>query len=85
MVKAARIFIINAQECYQQLSWHGCIDHLLNLVTKFAFSDLVSSEGAMSATRELVGHLSSSSPAEALLLSKQNPENAVKCIQDFTT
>jgi hypothetical protein len=71
MVKAARIFITNAQERYQQLSWHGCIDHLLNLITKLAFSDLVSSEGAMIAARELVGHFSSSSQAEALLLSRQ--------------
>jgi hypothetical protein len=85
MVKAARIFATQAQERDEQLSWHGCIDHLLNLVTKLAFSDLNSSEGAMSAARELVGHFSSSSQAEALLLSKQNPENAVKCIQDVTT
>jgi hypothetical protein len=71
MVKAAIIFITNAQERYQQLSWHGCIDHLLNLITKLAFSDLVSSEGAMIAARELVGHFSSSSQAEALLLSSK--------------
>jgi hypothetical protein len=85
MVKAARIFAAQAQELDEQLSWHGCIDHLLNLVTKLAFFDLNSSEGAMSAARELVGHFSSSSQAEALLHSKQNPENAVKCIQDVTT
>ncbi len=58
MIKAARIFIIYAQERYQQLSWHGCIDHLLNLVTKLAFSDLVSSEGAMSTALPLKLRLS---------------------------
>jgi hypothetical protein len=45
----------------------------------------VENEGAMSDARESVGHCSSSSQAEALLLSKQNPENAVKCIQDVKT
>jgi hypothetical protein len=67
MIKAARIFIIQAQECNQQFSWHGCIDHLLNLVTKLAFSDLASSEGTMSAARKLIGHFSSYSQDEALL------------------
>jgi hypothetical protein len=45
-----------------QFSWHGCIDHLLNLITKIAFKDFAESDGAMNATRELVGHFSSSSP-----------------------
>jgi hypothetical protein len=40
----------------------------------------------MLAARDLVGHFSSSSQAEAvLLLSKQIPGSAVKCIQDVTT
>jgi hypothetical protein len=39
----------------------------------------------MNAARELVGHFSSSSQAEKILLSKQIPGSAVICIQDVTT
>ncbi len=85
MVKAARIFCSEARREGTELSWHGCIDHLLNLVTKVAFKDFAESEGAMNKARELVGHFSSSSQAEEILLSKQIPGSAVKCIQDVTT
>ena len=50
-----------------------CVDHLLNLVTKLAFKDLEESNGAINKVRELVGHFSSSSQEEAILLSKQMP------------
>ncbi len=70
MVKAARIFCSNARQEGLELSWHGCIDHLLNLVTKVAFKDCPESDGAMNKARELVGHFSSSSQAEEILLSK---------------
>jgi hypothetical protein len=85
MVKAARIFSQRALQESVQVSWHGCIDHLLNLITKIAFKDFAESDGAMNAARELVGHFSSSSQAEEILLSKQIPGSAVKCIQDVTT
>jgi len=85
MVKAARIFGERAEEESIKVDWHGCIDHLLNLVTKIAFKDSVESDGAMNAARELVGFFSSSSQAEEILLSKQMPGSAVKCIQDVTT
>lgn len=85
MVKAARIFCSDARQEGAELSWHGCIDHLLNLVTKVAFKDFAESEGTMNKARELVGHFSSSSQAEEILLSKQIPGSAVKCIQDVTT
>jgi hypothetical protein len=85
MVKTARFFCSNARQEGTELSWHGCIDHLLNLVTKVAFKDFAESEGAMNKARELVGHFSSSSQAEEILLSKQIPGSAVKCIQDVTT
>jgi hypothetical protein len=39
----------------------------------------------MNAAKELVGHFSSSSQAEEILLSKQIPGFAIKCIQDVTT
>jgi hypothetical protein len=73
MVKAARIFSSKAQQAATEVTWHGCIDHLLNLITKIAFKDFAESDGAMNAARELVGHFSSSSQAEEILLSKQIP------------
>jgi len=85
IVKAARIFVLQAEHEASQVSWHGCIDHLLNLITKIAFKDFAKSNGAMNAARELVGHFSSSSQAEEILLNKQIPGSAVKCIQDVTT
>jgi len=39
MVKAVRIFVLQAEHEASQVSWHGCIDHLLNLITKIAFKD----------------------------------------------
>lgn len=85
MVKAARIFCSNAAQALTPISWHGCIDHLLNLVTKLAFKDHMHTEGTMAKARDLVGHFSSSSQAEEILLSKQVAGSAVKCIQDVTT
>ena len=55
MVKAARIFASKAQQAASEVSWHGCIDHLLNLITKVAFKDFDESDGAMNAARELIG------------------------------
>jgi hypothetical protein len=55
------------------------------LVTKIAFKDFAESDGGMNAARELVGFFSISSQAEEILLSKQMPGSAVKCIQDVTT
>jgi hypothetical protein len=85
MIKAACIFSSEAEEALTSVSWHGCIDHLLNLVTKLAFKDNEESHGAMNKARELVGHFSSSSQAEEILLSKQVSGTPVKCIQDVTT
>jgi len=85
MVKAAHIFCDGAEQESIQIDWHGCMDHLLNLVTKIAFKKFAESDGAMNAARELVGFLSSSSQAEEILFSKQMPGSAVKCIQDVTT
>jgi hypothetical protein len=85
MVKAARIFALHAQQAASEISWHSCIGRLLNLVTNLVFTDFPGSEGAMLAARDLVGHFSSSSQAEAVLLSKQIPGSAVKFIQDVAT
>jgi hypothetical protein len=85
MEATTRIFCNDARQEGTELSWHGCIDHLLNLVTKVAFKDSAESDGAMNKATELVRHFSSSSQAEEILLSKQIPGAAVKCIQDVTT
>lgn len=85
MVKAGRIFCAEAESNSTNIDWHSCIDHLLNLVTKIAFKDYEESQGAMIKARDLVGHFSSSSQAENILLGKQPPGAAVKCIQDVTT
>jgi hypothetical protein len=42
MVKAARFFCSDTRHEGAELSWHGCIDHLLNLATKVAFNTLLS-------------------------------------------
>ena len=85
MVKAGRIFCSEAEQNSTKIDWHSCIDHLLNLVTKIAFKDHEESLGTMIKARDLVGHFSSSSQAEKILLSKQPPGAAVKCIQDVIT
>jgi hypothetical protein len=51
--------------------WSGCIDHILQLVTKKAFSDLTQSEGTLKASRNLVNFFNSSSQATRKLLGKQ--------------
>jgi len=85
MVKAGCLFKTRSRACDGETQWHGCVDHILELVTKKAFVDLPQSAGAMSAARSLVGHFSSSPQAEAKLLSKQVQTRAVKCIQDVAT
>jgi hypothetical protein len=85
MVKAACILCSEVEQEQKEISWHGCVDHVLNLVTILAFKDSEESNGAMNKERELVGHFSSSSQAEAILLSKQMPGLGVKCIQDVST
>ena len=66
-------------------AWHSSIDHLLQLVTKKAFSDLLMSEGALKACHNLVNYFNSSSRAMKKLLGKQVVGRAVKPDQDVTT
>ena len=54
MVAAGRLFVENAENRNGKAKWHGCIDHLLELVTGLAFSDTPESLGAMSACRSLI-------------------------------
>ena len=64
MVKAACLFCsTNTEQASTTISWHGCIDQLLNLVTKLAFKNNEESHGTMSKARDLVTHFSSFSQA----------------------
>jgi hypothetical protein len=63
MVAAGRLFIANSKESGGNTSWHGCIDHLLELVTGIAFKDIPGSEGTMAAARALVASFDYSSQA----------------------
>ena len=85
MIKSGRLFKQNARQHNGALEWHGCIAHLLELVTGVVFDDYPASEGTMKAARELVGFFKHSSQAEAILLSKQVAGRAVKPIQDVET
>ncbi len=85
MVKVARLYQDRAARNGGSPSWHGCIDHLLELITGIAFKDYPETEGTMLAARQLVGHFSSSSQAEAILLNLQRTVRPVKLIQDVST
>jgi len=86
MCKAGRLFIRASSQEGGSTHWHGCVDHILELITKIAMKDYEGSEGTMAAARALVGHFSSSSQAEQRLLNLQPAgSRAVKCIQDVAT
>lgn len=85
MISAGRKFVENSARNGGASKWHGCVDHLLELVTGIAFKDLAESEGTMTACRTLISFFNSSSQAMAKLLGKQNAERAVKPIQDVAT
>jgi hypothetical protein len=85
MCKAGRLIIQRSRENGGTTQWHGCIDHILELITKIAMKDYEGSEGTMVAARALVGYFSSSSQAEQRLLSLQQTGKPVKCIQDVVT
>jgi hypothetical protein len=85
MCKAGHLFVDASHQNGGTTQWYGCIDHILELITKIAMKDYEGSEGAMGAARALVGHFSSSSQAEQSLLSLQQGGRPVKCIQDVAT
>jgi hypothetical protein len=85
MIAAGRLLVQRSLEEGGTTKWLGCIDHLLQLVTKKAFSDLPMSEGTLKACRNLVNFFNSSSQATKKLLGKQVEGRAVKVIQDVTT
>ena len=85
MISAGRKFVENSSRNGGASKWHGCVDHLLELVTGIAFKDLPESEGTMTACRTLISFFNSSSQAMAKLLAKQSAGRAVKPIQDVAT
>jgi hypothetical protein len=85
MVSAGRLFVQNSIRNQGRTKWHGCVDHLLELVTGLAFSDSPETSGTMSVCRSIVNFFNSSTQAMAKLLSKQQAGRAVKPIQDVAT
>ena len=57
LIAAGRLFKENSIEGGGRTSWHGCIDHKLQLVTKLAFKDTPESIGTMAACRAIVTFL----------------------------
>jgi hypothetical protein len=87
MVAAGRSFKSKAIEEGGETSWHGCIDHTLELVTKLAFKDTHESVGTMTACRALVNFFNSSSQATSKLKMKSKARLgvALTVIQDVCT
>ena len=85
MIAAGPIFVQRSLKVGGKTKWLGCIDHLLQLVIKKAFSDLSMSEGILKACRNLVSFFNSSSQATTKLFGKQVKGRDVKPIQYVTT
>jgi hypothetical protein len=57
MIAAGRLFIDHYCTQNSRTRWHGCVDHLLELVTGIAFADTPESLGTMSACHSIVNVL----------------------------
>jgi len=53
MIAASQLFVSRSSLQGGKTKWLGCINHLLQLVTKKAFSDVPQSEGALKACQSL--------------------------------
>jgi len=85
MVAAGRKFIEHSEEQNGRTKWHGCVDHLLELITGIAFTDAPETLGTMSACCSIVNFFNSSTQAMSKLLLKQVQGRAVRPIQDVVT
>ncbi len=87
MVAAGRLFKSNSIAEGGATSWHGCIDHILELITKLAFKDTPDSIGTMSACRAIVNVFNSSTQATQKLKEKSKARLGVALgvIQDVCT
>jgi hypothetical protein len=87
MIAAGHLFKEKSSQHGGNTSWHGCIDHLLELVTKIAFKDIPDSIGTMRACRALVNFFNSSSQATLKLKEKSKARlgASLNVIQDVCT
>jgi hypothetical protein len=87
MIAAGRLFKEKSVDAGGKTSWHGCIDHKLELVTKLAFKDIPESIGTMAACRAIVTFFNSSSQATEKLKEKTKARlgSALTVIQDVVT
>ncbi len=86
MICASRKFVENSARNESASKWHGCMGHLLELVTGIAFKDLPKSEGIMTVCRTLIIRVfNSSSQDMGKLLGNQSAGRAVMPIQDVAT
>jgi len=85
MVAAGRMFMEHSRAQHGNTAWHGCVDHLLELINGIAFHDSPETLGAMSACPSIINFFNSSLQAMSKLLSKQVAGRAVKPIQDVVT
>ncbi len=68
MVAAGRLFVEHSARANGTTKWHGCVDHLLELVTGIAFTDAPETMGTMSAFCSVVNFFNSSTQAMGKLL-----------------
>jgi hypothetical protein len=87
MIAAGRLFKEKSADAGGKTSWHGCIDHKLELVTKLAFKDIPESFGTMAACRAIVAFFNSSSQATEKLKEKTKARlgSPLTVIQDVVT
>jgi hypothetical protein len=85
MVAAGRLFVEHSHNANGDTTWHGCIDHQLELVTRITFTDDGETLGTMSACHAMINFLNSSSQAMGKLLSKQKVGRVMRPNQDVVT
>ncbi len=87
MIAAGHLFKKKSVDAGGTTSWHGCIDHKLELVTKLAFKDIPESNGTMAACCDMVAFFNSSSQATEKLKEKTKARlgTALTVIQDVVT
>jgi hypothetical protein len=87
MIAAGRLLKEKSFEVGGVTSWHGYIDHKLELITKLAFKDVPDSLNAMAACRSIVTFFYSSSQATEKLKEKSKTRlgAALTVIQDVVT
>ncbi len=80
MCKAGRLFCQAASGNGGDLAWHGCVHHLLELLTRVALKDYPESAGSIQVAGDHVSFFFSSNQATETFLSLQQTGHPVKCI-----